>query len=475
MGLFGGSDLPEQWVFEDVVVQLDARECASISRITVRHTVDRRRDMTLGALGLALRSIEAALGAPQVRSDTGRCSERGNHGAAELVNAVSTGEEGFLITVHGVHIGVPHDMQPGVVVDVVSSHVAAMVAVLSSLPGPGWHRYDEEHFKHFFRCVAHGLGTNVRTLHHHPLCRVPRRFAPESRVAPRVWLEVLDVEISLYDDPMESWFERAVPLWLDEAGEREAREHVLRRSVMRADAALRRPGHGWVGVNDRQLTSPPLVATLDMRCSRLSALDKSSHTLNDEQKARVMHGLLQTNSERYIARMRALPQSFGPEPRSARPAALMTMAIERVGVDVVLAASPTLQDSGLRFVESVDAASRLAFRRPQPCLPSVMVKCELACVVSSVTVRLRRFRYPIAQLGSVVVQGTTVVAQHPTRCDHSGTTSAARLNSKRLVRHVTVLGTCVPVSLPLSPPKVCILASCMQHSVSSRALLHHHP
>ena len=160
MGLFGGEDLPEQWVFADVTVHLDGREFASVERITVRHTVDRRRDMTLGALGLALRSIEASTHTP-ARSSARVMREDAAAGVGNVVDATCTGVEGFLISVHGVRVGIPHDMRPSHVVDAVATHVSAMVTVLCTLPGPGWHRYDEEHFKHFFRCVpdAELLGT----------------------------------------------------------------------------------------------------------------------------------------------------------------------------------------------------------------------------------------------------------------------------------------------------------------------------
>ena len=172
-----------------------------------------------------------------------------------------------------------------------------------------------------------------------------------------------------------------------------------------------------------------------------------------------MQGLLEANSERYVARMRALSQPLRQSCRvsNRRSHALLAVAVGRVAVDVALAPRSTQQASGLQFMTAVDPASEAAFKlgRGPHCLPMVLVQCNVAVAVSSVDVRLRRFRHPLARLGSLRVEGTAVIAQQPVLCPHTtGASASLLLNGRRLIRHVTVLGSRTQVVLPTSPPKV---------------------
>jgi len=162
--------------------------------------VDSREDVTLGAVGAALRHQLTVEGV-----EDGRLAMTGAGQPNNLLAGIEDGEEGFLVTMEGISITLPHNFAAGTVVDRLAPQLAAAVGVILELPVPNWHRYDEEQFRYFFD------------------------YAPAPPQPPRVWLTIKDLTFNVADNPMEAWLERSIPLWLDEAGERSVREFVLRR------------------------------------------------------------------------------------------------------------------------------------------------------------------------------------------------------------------------------------------------------
>jgi len=72
-------------------------------------------------------------------------------------------------------------------------------------------------------------------------CVVLGSYAQAPELPPKVWLQIEDISVRLLDDPFEGWLERRTPLWLDTAGEKEARDYLLRRCALRAvDATCQR-------------------------------------------------------------------------------------------------------------------------------------------------------------------------------------------------------------------------------------------
>ena len=104
----------------------------------VRHTVDRRDDMTIGALGLLLREAVQRSGCLPA-------------GATTHCHTIESGEEGFMIAVEGVKVSIPYKAQLGSAVECLAIHVGALVEMMTSLQVPDWHRRDDEHFSHFFK------------------------------------------------------------------------------------------------------------------------------------------------------------------------------------------------------------------------------------------------------------------------------------------------------------------------------------
>lgn len=135
---FGGSDLPEHWQFHGVSVSLDGSTTIDLARMEVRHTVDRRDDMTIGALGLLLREAVQRSGCLPA-------------GATTHCHTIESGEEGFMIAVEGVKVSIPYKAQLGSAVECLAIHVGALVEMMTSLQVPDWHRRDDEHFSHFFK------------------------------------------------------------------------------------------------------------------------------------------------------------------------------------------------------------------------------------------------------------------------------------------------------------------------------------
>ncbi|OQS07364.1 hypothetical protein THRCLA_00623 [Thraustotheca clavata] len=178
---FGGDDLPDLWSFGGISIDWQNETLLSIADLSARHTLDGRANYVLGEFESMLRQRRRYI----------------------IPEAPPTGEEGFLITAQGIQVQLVYQFF-GPMIELgalFQNHALALCTALSKELAVYWRPQSELAHKYF------------------------TQFAEP--VMPCIWLDVHDIAITGFDNPMEQWLCQMQGIWLEDQIEQEVRRQVI--------------------------------------------------------------------------------------------------------------------------------------------------------------------------------------------------------------------------------------------------------
>jgi hypothetical protein len=197
------------WTIDDVAVSLAGHPTLNLQSLSFRHTIDRSSSTLVGAALKELRAryhcvsnCIASDAAFHRETNTGSSMTTMTRALLLAKEAISSlvpaggqgGHEGFLIELNCLNVRVSTRFR---IADTVADEAVQMQALVSAMLSlPGRWIPDGDDFKRLFRSS---------TTYEHIL--FGDIIGPQP--APKMWVKLREMDMSLGDDPMEAWLERA--------------------------------------------------------------------------------------------------------------------------------------------------------------------------------------------------------------------------------------------------------------------------
>lgn len=186
IGLFGSDDMPDLWVFDQIGLKVNGVDIVLVESVSVRHTIDKRRDYIFGEFENLVRRRQSAC----QRNTTAR-SDR---------------VDGMLVDINGLCLQCALEFPLLTHLIVLHKTLSPSLQPLNSILTSNWRPQEAIFYQHFLKNPVYVGQMNI-------------------------WLQIQNLCVECIDKPFESWLERLYPLWIDELEEQELRSQVLEEQL----------------------------------------------------------------------------------------------------------------------------------------------------------------------------------------------------------------------------------------------------
>ncbi|OWZ07589.1 putative membrane protein, partial [Phytophthora megakarya] len=185
VGVFAGNDLPEVWLFENIIMKVNELDIAVVGAVRVRHTINKQAKYVYGEFEDMLRKRLSACKRSSMALD-------------------QTLTDGILVDITKLHLCTTKDFPIQSYADIICKSFDPFKEKLAWAASSYW-RPQQELFYQFF----------LRT--------------PVASHQMDLWLSLEDITYvsRCLGNPLESWMERMYPVWMEELIEQELRSHML--------------------------------------------------------------------------------------------------------------------------------------------------------------------------------------------------------------------------------------------------------
>lgn len=186
IGLFGGDDLPDLWIFDQIGLRVNGHHIVLVEGVSVRHTIDKRRDYVFGEFE------------NMVRRRQGACQRN--------TTASSGRDDGMLVDIKGLHLQCEVEFPLLAHLNSLHETLSPFLVPLNTILTSNWRPQEAVFYQYFLKNPVYLGQMNV-------------------------WLQIQNFCVECIDKPFESWLERLYPLWIDELEEQELRSQVLEEQL----------------------------------------------------------------------------------------------------------------------------------------------------------------------------------------------------------------------------------------------------
>ncbi len=352
---FIAPELPEAFIFQNVVVSILQHEVLSIKSFALSHCIENEKTVISGRKLLDLRTRKwfcCDREDSPINMESVYAQMDSQTDAEALKKLLECGRDGFKIEIDGVDVHIPHKLNFGTIFEpIVLTSSAAAKAFLAQ--HGSWTPESNPRFRELFwrpPPLPHDASYDVLLVSHH--CDT-KQTAPN----PDIWISLAEITLSILDDPMEAWLELCYPLW------RREMEDKISRSLLATVTASK--------MSLAQQSSSAYIQSIDPIKSHLKCLLSKKYSFSD------IHS----------------------------PPILLILRLQHASLTIC----PTLDDhQKVRSVTSV-------FDSPNPSIiPNGIVFDAIAHVsisasVSNTTIHLRGQTAPIAKIKSIDLSGSSAV------------------------------------------------------------------